>query len=280
MNELIRGYTENREKKSVNKLRKLSRRDFLKVMLNGGAGIGLSMLGIPVSAHTDEGQIKAEGFNVTERERIGFSYPEDIHGNESFWGNDILITIDDCANLDQTRKMFDLLNDRGLKATFFPNSNYLSLDNNEFTALWREMYRAGMEIGYHTQSHEVQEFNQNELSRDLEEFENHMRFLLDDVPFSIKFARPPYGYWNDTWMNFVREEQLSNIRWNFVPDSGSNSISYFEAVTKHTQGGRIILLHPRVWDGDWLESHIDELLSFANSEQGRITTLSGNQEGS
>jgi len=230
------------------------------------------MLGVPVLAQGNDGDRNPMG--ITEREQMGFTFPEDIRGNESFWGNDILITIDDCNNLAETKKMFNSLRDRGLKATFFPNSNYLPLDNEEFVKLWREMYREGFEIGYHTQSHEVGDFTKEELSQDLDEFEAHMRELLGDESFLVEFARPPYGNWNNTWMQFIREEGLSNIRWNFVPNATANSIDYFEAVVRHPDGGRIILLHPRVWDGNWLESNIEELKSFVDLEQGRIATLS------
>lgn len=103
-----------------------------------------------------------------------------------------------------------------------------------------------------------------------------MRELLGDESFLVKFARPPYGNWNESWMRFIRERNLSNVRWNFVPNASVNSIDYFEAVTNHPSGGRIILLHPRVWDGTWLEDNLDELEAFAGSEVGRIINLSGN----
>lgn len=250
-----------------------SRRKFLKAVIVGGGMFLLKEIPALAKENDDFGETQD---SVTERERSDFSYPEDIYGNESFWGKDVLITIDDCANLEETRKMFETLRSRGLKATFFPNSDYLPLENEGFIDLWREMYRSGFEIGYHTTNHEVTDFTKEELIEDLEVFENHMRVLLGDDSFSIKFARPPYGNWNNTWMKFIKEANLSNIRWNFVPNASVNSIDYFRAVANHPNGGRIILLHPRSWDENWLDEHIDNLQSFTLSEGGRIINLSGN----
>ena len=138
------------------------------------------------------------------------------------------------------------------------------------------MYQDGFEIGYHTQDHNVADFTSEQLAQDLRGFEEHIRVLLDDESFSIKFARPPYGNWNNTWMQFIRQERLSNVRWNFVPNVNTNSVGYFEAVTNHPEGGRIILLHSRFWDSNWLENNIDDLKLFAESNGGRVTNLSGN----
>lgn len=148
--------------------RGMPRRDFLRYLLAAGTVLALAETGLPVLAQDNGESGEAAPDNVTERERRTFVYPDDIRGNESFWGKDVLITIDDCNNLEETRKMFNSLQSRGLKATFFPNSNYLPLDNNEVVSLWREMYQAGFEIGYHTRSHEVTDFTSQELASDLE----------------------------------------------------------------------------------------------------------------
>jgi len=252
----------------------INRREFFELVAVTGAALFVEANRVlPVRADVDE---HAEKFQVavTEREREGFSFPEDLRGNEKFWGNDVLITIDDCANLEYTQRMFEVLNQRGLKATFFPNSNYLDLNDPQVLELWRNIYSSGFEIGYHTTSHEVENFTQAQLLEDLLIFERHMRSLLADDTYSVNFARPPYGDWSTTWFQFIHEANLSNVRWNYVPNSTAG-LPYFRAIRTRTEGGGIVLLHPRIFDLTWLEENIDQLQAFAFEIGGRITTLSG-----
>jgi len=250
----------------------LSRRDFIKYGLAAAATL------VTPTLNPEANKVKAHSYEngsgsalSGERERLQ-KLPTDIRGNEEYLGNDIMLTIDDCHLFNQTKEMFDMLQERGFKATFFPNTDFLSLDDPEVVNLWREIYRAGFEIGYHTTNHN-QEWSVAELEEDLAKFTNHMKVLLDDEDFHIQFVRPPYGNWNHSWMTWVTNNNLTNVRWNFVPNSNNKSVEYYEAVRNHPEGGKIILLHPRQWDVGWLEIHIDELESLAEEESGRITTL-------
>lgn len=245
-----------------------SRRKFLR---DAAVVAGAVLLG------TEAGAVSAQG-SMTEREQSNFVFPEDLRGNEPFWGQDVLITIDDCVLIEQTRQMFEQLKSFGARATFFPNTRNIPLDNPEIVALWRDIYQSGFEIGYHTTNHVSEGVSQAEFEADFDQFSQKMQEVLGDQDFSIKFARPPYGAWTEQWMGFIRAKNLSNVRWNYVPDAESGGMEYFAATTRHPRGGRIILLHPRVWDEAWLGSHLSQLQTFAESEGGRITTLSGNPE--
>lgn len=256
-----------------------SRREFL---LNSGrfavgAAIGLTV-GFPNSEVTaQEGEIP-----LTLREEPGFTWPIDIRGSEELLGHDILLTIDDCHLHTHLQSMFDCLRVNNVTATFFPNSEYLPLDNPEIVRLWREIYAAGNNIGYHTTTHgfggdlgDAGNWTVEQISADFDAFTQHMRELLGDEAFTPIFARPPYGSWNQNWMEFVAQRNLTNIRWNFVPQR-DDGLDYFKAVTRHPQGGGIILLHTREWDTYWLGKYIHDLVSFAQSENGRVIRLSGN----
>lgn len=253
-----------------------TRRSFLK----------WSLLSVPALAGLDVRSTAAAGMPgplgsavydpLTGREAHGFQWPSDVLGGEAFWGSDILLTLDDCHLRDWVRRAFDLLYmQRGLRVTLFPNSNFLPLDDPEIKALWRDIYQAGFEIGYHTTNH-FSNWTRAQLEQDFVQFTDHMRQLFDAPDLTIRFVRPPYGIWSPVWLNWTVEKQLTNVRWNFVPDgSSSNTIEDLMRTINYERGGRIILMHPREWDCHWLETHLDGLMALAREQQGRICTLSG-----
>ncbi len=254
----------------------LTRRSFLKLSLLAApvlAGLDVH----PTFAAAAKNPLSAALYDpLTGREAPDFHWPSDITGSESFWGNDILITLDDCHLRDWVRRAFDLLyNQRGLRVTLFPNSNYLPLDDPEIKALWRDIYQAGFEIGYHTTNH-YPDWTRPALEADFAKYTDHMRQLFDAPDLTIRFVRPPYGNWNSTWLDWAAANGLTNVRWNFVPDGqSSNTIEAYLNTIQCERGGRIILMHPREWDCYWLETHLDGLVELAREQQGRISTLSG-----
>lgn len=254
-----------------------SRREFLEgalkaAQLVAGAGF-VTHLGIPSIARAQDRGSSPENL-VFNREDENFVWPEDIKGNEDFFGKDILLTIDDCYDFEYTRAMVTLMKQKGVKATFFPNTQHLDISRPDIVALWQDIKDQGFDIGYHTVRHETG-MTQSELAEDLLLFEQQMRDLLNDSSYRVELVRPPKGNWNDAWMAWVREKGLTNVRWNFVPSARNGSVDYFKAVMDHPDGGRIILLHPREFDSRWLTDHIDELKRLAAEEGGRVTSITG-----
>jgi peptidoglycan/xylan/chitin deacetylase (PgdA/CDA1 family) len=260
---------------------RLSRRDFLKIAGGMVAGVTAgAVLGLPDWVTNAQGPEKPRK-PITLREADGFNWPPDLQGNELLLGRDIITTIDDCYDHNILRRMYELLAEHNATAAFFPNTVYQPLMNQEVRDIWRAIYAAGNDIGYHTTDHnfgtnlgERGNWSVERLERDFGEFTNHMRQILDDPSFTPRFARPPYGSWYGSWMPFIYKMGLTNVRWNYVPQ-GDFDIQYFRAVTRHPKGGRIILLHTRKWDDFWLQQNLGTLKKFAQSEDGRVITLRG-----
>src|SRR5689334_4365723 len=93
--------------------------------------------------------------------------PRMTYGNEPELANNILFTIDDCADEALTREMFDLLVEKGITATFFPNTIYMIQQDPQ---LWRDIVAAGFEIGYHTRQH-IDSMSETELDDDFALFQ-------------------------------------------------------------------------------------------------------------
>lgn len=184
-----------------------------------------------------------------------------IRGQEAELVGKIIITIDDCAIQEDARAMFDTLNSRGLKATFFCNTRYLVQQDPTF---WREVLAAGWEFGYHTQQHTApSDTNYHGLEADFAGYMVFMREYLAVPQLQIRFIRPPFGDWNATWLQWGADYDLYTARWNIVPN-GEITMDYVRAVIRNVQGGPIILLHTRPFDRNWLENNVDELASMVS----------------
>ncbi len=192
-----------------------------------------------------------------------------ISGQEVALRDNILITIDDCINETNVRTMFDLLNERGLHATFFPNTrNMLKHDPQ----LWRDIVAAGNEIGYHTRSHRSG-LTPEALTEDFGLFQDEVRQILGDPNYAIRYVRPPEGLWNADWLSWAMVNGLYTVKWNVVPPV---ELDYLQDVLVREQGGGILLLHPVESNVTWLQTNIDALLQMhdANGSVYKITTVS------
>lgn len=197
--------------------------------------------------------------------------PETYQGNEPYFGHDIVLTIDDCFYIEHTRAMFELIKGVHGTATFFPNTSNMN-DDQESTQLWQDIYQSGFEIGYHTTEHQ-KELSKRELLNDFVVFQDKMRQVLDDTAFTIQLARAPYGDWNKDWMAFTKEQQLTNVKWNYVPNANQTDLTYFKGVLHNTNGGHITLMHPRSFDEKWLTHHIGEMNEIAEADGGKISKV-------
>lgn len=245
----------------------LSRREFLQRMTFFAIGMVLPPRKIyPFPQREENG-----------REQQGINWPEDLRGNEDFLRGNIFITIDDCQFTPHLRSMFETLKENHATATFFPNTVYQRTD--EVYMLWKDIYAAGNDIGYHTTNHDfgsgssTSNWSIEQLKEDFDRFTQTMREILKNPSYTPRFVRPPFGAWNQKWMTFVRERGLTNVRWNFVPNAKNNSLKYFDVVMKHPQGGRIILLHTRQWDVEWLQRNIVDLQTLAAQYNGKLISF-------
>ncbi len=198
-------------------------------------------------------------------------WPIDIFGNETFLRGNIFITIDDCYDSDLLERLLNLLTEKEVKASFFPNSTYVQTNNESHVNLWRGIYENGHDIGYHTVSH-TSGMNPNELEEDFRNFQETFKQIITDNTFEIKLVRPPGGNWNQDWLIWVRENNLTNVRWNYVPNNQSSE-TVIRATMNHPEGGGIILLHTRRFDVNWLQNNLDILIELAKEQGGLVTSI-------
>jgi peptidoglycan/xylan/chitin deacetylase (PgdA/CDA1 family) len=196
--------------------------------------------------------------------------PTIIRGNEPQLANNIVITIDDCSIEENVRVIFNTLRERGITATFFPNTYYI---NHQDPQLWRDIVAAGFEIGYHTREHYAY-LTPEELNGDFDLFVQEIRTILGDPNYNIRYVRPPRGVWNDDWMNWARSRGLLTVQWSFTSPAITRDL--FEGIVwNRERGGSILLMHTSLSDLDWLHDNLDWMMSLQSPEGStyRLTNL-------
>lgn len=186
----------------------------------------------------------------------------------------IFITIDDCNNLTHLSSMLNILEENNLKATFFPNTDYIDINNPEVVELWRSIYNNGHTIGYHTTNHlnnwDTDSNNDTAINRihdDFLEFTEFFQSLFNNYDFRIIFVRPPYGDWDLAWNTFVIQNNLINVKWDVTT---TQDLNYLFSILRNRG---VLLLHTRSLDSQILSDIIDNLILIAAEKKGDILGL-------
>ncbi|MEQ8675415.1 MAG: polysaccharide deacetylase family protein [Aggregatilineales bacterium] len=201
-------------------------------------------------------------------------HPHIIYGNDPALANNIVMMVDDNVYEGNIRYWFDLFEERGIKATFFPHTAYM-LDQDY--QLWRDIVAAGHEIGYFTRQHQ-HGFSAEEFMADFLLFRDELRMILDDPNYEIRYAKPACWYWEHPWFDWLEEANalygVQGVRVNIL--GPTPSINYMEGVFNNTiAGGTIISLIPFPDQMAWLDANITaiEALIAPNGQPYRITSL-------
>ena len=205
---------------------------------------------------------------ITGSRYADMNLPHDTNHNWGMFGKNLVITIDDSYDFPSTKRMFELLKRYNITATFFPNTAYINEENAEHVQLWKDIYDSGYEIGYHTTNHERKK-SVGALNEDFAEFTEKMKRIVGDNTFSIKMVRAPYGYWDKVWTQWVVENNLLSVRWTITENEDGNYLR--ELYGKDI--GRVLLLHNKEEDIEWLTNHFDELIQIAKENGGELGSI-------
>jgi|GEM_PF-4193431 len=105
---------------------------------------------------------------------------------------ELLLTIDDGPNPTITRPILDLLDQYGIKATFFIVGNRIS--SNE--SLIKEMLSRGHTIGNHTYSHDVPNINSDTITKEVLQSHRALTKILGHEPTGRLLFRAPGLGWD------------------------------------------------------------------------------------
>ena len=202
-------------------------------------------------------------------------HPYIIYGNHPALANNIVLMVDDNVYEGNIRYWFNLFEENGIKATFFPHTSYML---NQDYQLWRDIVAAGHEIGYFTRNHD-HGLTADEFMLDFLQFRDELRMILDDPTYEIKYAKPACWYWEHPWFEWLEEaHQLYGIQGVRVNILGPTpSMNYMRGVfNDKIDGGTIVSLIPFPDQMEWLDENLSLIMNLKNSD-GKpyiITSLS------
>jgi len=153
----------------------------------------------------------------------------------------VALTFDDGPTPQFTAEILNVLNEQGVKATFFLIGGELEKNMEE----GRKIVAAGHEIGNHSYSHTRMIFVAPSFVKD--EIEKTDALLRAAGYEKQAHFRPPYGKKLFALPFYLSQNNRRTITWDVEPESFPEIAKSSEAITQHvldnTKNGSIILLH-------------------------------------
>lgn len=151
----------------------------------------------------------------------------------------IVLTFDDGPHPYQTRQIMDVLDQYGIKATFF----VIGINAQNYPEVLHEVVARGHEIGNHTYTHShAARLNQSALENQILDCEKEIHLHTGK---SVKLFRPPEGAMNAQMRQLVRELGYVTVLWNLDTRDWAHTppdvISDY--IIQNAKNGDIILMH-------------------------------------
>lgn len=154
----------------------------------------------------------------------------------------IALTFDDGPHPRYTPVILDILDEYGIKATFF----VIGVNATNYPDTVVEVINRGHEIGNHTYSHpHVSKINSDKLQEEIELCESTVYELTD---YKTKLFRPPEGMIDADVKNVIRNLDYKVILWDIDTRDWANTPAnkIAENVIQNVASGDIILMHDYV----------------------------------
>ena len=154
----------------------------------------------------------------------------------------IALTFDDGPHPRITREILGILNEYGVKATFF----VIGQNVVNYPETMELLVKSGCEIGNHTYSHEnFRNMSQSEIQA---EFEKCRQTLLEKFSVEPTLIRPPQGVCSEALSTVSAEMDYDIILWSIDTRDWDHTSSQDIArnVLANARGGDIILMHDYV----------------------------------
>lgn len=185
-------------------------------------------------------------------------------------GKLIALTFDDGPHPKRTAEILDILNEYGIKATFFVIGENVEL----YPELIEREISEGHEIGNHTENHKsLLKADKVELEKEIATFSGT---LEEKFGYKTKLIRPPGGQYNENLPPYAAENGYKVILWSVdTRDWAHTPVADIKAnVLKNTRDGAIILFHDYVAGKSPTPAALREVIPALLSEGYEFVTVS------
>ena len=151
----------------------------------------------------------------------------------------IAISFDAAWGGEKTIKILDILDENGVKATFF----LVDIWTQRFPELVKEIAARGHEIGNHSTTHpKMSSLSREKIAQELEVMSTNVERLIGQRP---TLFRPPYGDYNNDVVLTARQNGYEVIQWSVDSLDWKNKgvQPLIDRATKNVKSGDIVLFH-------------------------------------
>ncbi len=151
----------------------------------------------------------------------------------------IALTFDDGPSKRNTEEILSILDEFGIKATFFVIGENAKADPERILSI----HNAGHELGNHTYTHAyISKISHDALLEEIQKTEAVLQEITGQKP---TIFRPPGGYYNDSSIAVLKDLGYKSILWSLDTRDWSmpKSETIVSKVEGRTQCGDIILFH-------------------------------------
>ena len=163
----------------------------------------------------------------------------EIYNSNKNNGKKIALTFDDGPHPRHTPEILDILDEYGIKATFF----VIGVNVTNYPDALQETIKRGHEIGNHTYSHpHLCGADFNTLKNEIDKCESAISLLADYKP---KLFRPPEGWIDNDVKTISAQYDYKVILWNIdtLDWAHTSPDKIVKNVTENVKPGDIILMH-------------------------------------
>lgn len=153
--------------------------------------------------------------------------------------NKLSISFDASWGAERTEKILDILDEYGVKATFFLVNIWLE----DYPEMAKEIAARGHEIGLHSVSHP--QFSTLSVSQMQEELQGNFKMIKEITGCEARLFRPPFGDYNNSVIETVNAQGFTPIQWS-IDSLDWKELSADEIasrVLKNIGAGDIVLFH-------------------------------------
>lgn len=187
----------------------------------------------------------------------------------------IVLTFDDGPDPIHTRKVLDILDEHGIKATFF----VIGRKVEKHPAVVRDIVARGHEVGVHGYAHDrlLSLRGSRRVRRDLEQAVRALETVTKRRP---TLFRPPVGHTNPTIARIAEQLNLTVIGWSIAGYDGlarAKPKKVLSRITRKLDDGDIVLLHDAAERDDHEPTAprlLMELLHAIKEKKFRVARLS------
>lgn len=157
-------------------------------------------------------------------------------------GKQIALTFDDGPHPRITPQILEILNEYGIKATFF----VIGVNSKNYSKQLKQIADGGHEIGNHTYSHKIlKSMSKEEIEKEILDTETQVEKITNITP---NLLRPPCGIYDETLIEIAQEKDLKVVLWTVDSHDWSHRTvaNIVQNVTKNASNGDILLFHDYV----------------------------------